>query len=229
MVRPRDRHATVRVFGFMSANQAAFPVSAMARVLGVSKAGYYAWAGRPPSARAQADAALLKRIKTIHLGSRETYGSPRIHAELRGLGERHSRKRIARLMRQAGLVGASHRRGGPVRTRRDQEARPAPDLVDRNFVAEAPNQLPPRPPGRVSFRDRIIRLLTDDGWPTSPSCPLPPASSISPSCWMPSAAASSAGAWPIISGPSWCSTRLRWRSANGGHVRSFIIATRASQ
>ncbi len=84
---------------------------------------------------------MLKRIRTIHLGSRETYGSPRVHAELRSLGERHGRKRIARLMREAGLVGASHRRGGPVTTRRDQEAEPAPDLVDRNFVAEAPNQL----------------------------------------------------------------------------------------
>jgi len=125
----------------MSANQAYFPVAAMARVLSVSKAGYYAWAGRPPSARAVADAALLKRIRTVHLSSRETYGSPRVHALLRGLGERHSRKRIARLMREAGLAGASHRRGGPVTTRRDQEARPAPDLVDRNFAAEAPNQL----------------------------------------------------------------------------------------
>ena len=74
----------------MSANQACFPVAAMARVLGVSKAGYYAWAGRPPSARAVADAALLKRIRTVHLSSRETYGSPRVHAELRGVGERHA-------------------------------------------------------------------------------------------------------------------------------------------
>lgn len=125
----------------MSANQASFPVATMARVLGVSKAGYYAWAGRPPSARAEADAALLKRIRTVHVTSREIYGAPRVQAELRNAGERHSRKRIARLMREAGLVGASHRRGGPVTTRRDQEERPAPDLVDRDFTAEAPNQL----------------------------------------------------------------------------------------
>jgi putative transposase len=125
----------------MSANQVCFPVAAMARVLGVSTAGYYAWADRQPSARAVADAALLKRIRTVHLGSRKTYGSPRVHAELRGLGERHGRKRIARLMREAGLVGASHRRGGPVTTRRDQEARSAPDLVDRDFTAAGPNQL----------------------------------------------------------------------------------------
>ncbi len=84
---------------------------------------------------------LLRRIRTIHLGSRQTYGSPRVQAELRDQGEAHSRKRIARLMRRAGLVGACHRRGGPVTTRRDQEARPAPDLVDRSFAADEPNRL----------------------------------------------------------------------------------------
>ena len=125
----------------MSANQAAFPIAAMARVLGVSKAGYYAWLQRPPSAHATADAALLKRVRTIHASSHQTYGAPRVHADLRGRGERHSRKRIARLMREAGLVGASHRHGGPVTTRRDKDARPAPDLVDRNFSATQPNQL----------------------------------------------------------------------------------------
>ena len=94
-----------------------------------------------PSAHAAADAALLKRVRTIHASSRETYGAPRVHAELRAGGERHGRKRIARLMREAGLVGASRRRGGVTTTRRDQDARPAPDLVDRNFVASGPNQL----------------------------------------------------------------------------------------
>ena len=125
----------------MSANQACFPVAAMARVLGVSKAGYYAWLRRAPSAHAIADTALLKRIRTVHLSSRQTYGAPRVHAELRAGGERHGRKRIARLMRESGLVGASHRHGGPTTTRRDKEARPAPDLVDRDFTASGPNQL----------------------------------------------------------------------------------------
>jgi putative transposase len=125
----------------MSANQASFRVATMARVLGVSRAGYYAWVSRPPSARTEADAALLERIQTVHALSRETYGAPRIHAELRTRGERHSRKRIARLMRGAGLVGASHRRGGPVTTRRNCERRPAPDLVDRDFSAPGPNRL----------------------------------------------------------------------------------------
>ena len=125
----------------MSANQACFPVAAMARVLGVSKAGFYAWLHRAPSAHAVADAALLQRVRTVHVSSRQTYGAPRVHAELRARGATHSRKRIARLMRDAGLVGASHRRGGPTTTRRDKEARPAPDLVDRNFTASGPNRL----------------------------------------------------------------------------------------
>ena len=96
---------------------------------------------RPPSDHAAADAALLKRVRTVHATSRQTYGAPRVHAELRAQGERHGRKRIARLMREAGLIGASHRRSGPITTRRDAEARPAPDLVDRDFTAIAPNQL----------------------------------------------------------------------------------------
>ena len=69
----------------MSANQACFPIAAMARVLGVSKAGYYAWLQHPASAHAVADAALLKRVRTIHASSRQTYGAPRVHADLRGV------------------------------------------------------------------------------------------------------------------------------------------------
>jgi putative transposase len=125
----------------MRANQASFPVATMARLLGVSRAGYYAWLDRAPSARAEADAALRQRIRTVHATSRQTYGAPRVHAALRAAGERHGRKRIARLMREAGLVGASHRRGGPATTRRDGASRPAADLVDRDFTADGPNQL----------------------------------------------------------------------------------------
>lgn len=113
----------------------------MARVLGVSKAGFHAWLKRPPSARAETDAALLERVQSIHAKSRQTYGAPRVHAELRAGGEKHGRKRIARLMRAAGLAGACHRHGGPVTTRREKESRPAPDLVDRNFTADGPNRL----------------------------------------------------------------------------------------
>jgi transposase InsO family protein len=113
----------------------------MARVLGVSEAGFHAWRRRPASAHAVADAALLNRIRMIHAGSPETYGAPRVHAELRAGGEKHGRKRIARLMRAAGSIGASRRRGTIVTTRRDKESRPAPDLVDRDFTAFRPNQL----------------------------------------------------------------------------------------
>jgi putative transposase len=125
----------------MSANQAVFPIAVMARVLGVSIAGYYAWRRRAPSARAKADAALLKRIRTVHAVARGTYGAPRIHAELQADGEAVGRKRVARLMRAAGVAGVSRRRGVVVTTRRDRDARPAPDLVDRNFAAERANQL----------------------------------------------------------------------------------------
>ncbi len=125
----------------MSANQAVFPIAAMARVLGASEAGYHAWRRREPSARARADAALLKRIRTIHIGSGDVYGAPRVHAALAAQGARHGLKRIARLMREAALSGVSRRRRGVTTTRRDKEARPAPDLVDRNFQAERPNQL----------------------------------------------------------------------------------------
>ena len=67
----------------MSANQAASPIAAMARVLGAWKAGYHGWLQRLPSAHAMADTVLLKR-KSVHASSRETYGAPRVHAELRG-------------------------------------------------------------------------------------------------------------------------------------------------
>ena len=112
----------------------------MARVLGVSPSGYYAWRQRPPSARAQADAELTGRVRAIHARSRGTYGAPRIHAELAEDGVAVGRKRVARLMRTAGIAGVSRRRG-PRTTRRDVQARPAPDRVERRFEADEPNRL----------------------------------------------------------------------------------------
>ena len=125
----------------MSANQAVFPIATMARVLGVSEAGYHAWRHRPASAHAAADAALLKRVRTVHASSRETHGAPRVHAALQADGHQHGHQRIARLMRAAGLTGASRRRNRVTTTRRDKDARPAPGLVDRDFVALKPNEL----------------------------------------------------------------------------------------
>ena len=115
-------------------------IAAMARVLGVSKAGPCARLHRAPSAHATADTAVPKRIRTVHVSSRQTCGAPRVHAGLRAGGERHGRRRIARPAREGGRVGAGHRHGGPATTRRDREARPAPDLVDRDLTASGPNQ-----------------------------------------------------------------------------------------
>jgi putative transposase len=124
----------------VSAHQDQYPIATMCRVLGVSPAGYYAWRHRAPSARARADAVLRERIQTVHAASHATYGAPRVHAELKAAGVAVGRKRVARLMRSAGLAGVS-RRQGSVTTRRDERVRPAPDLVERRFMAQAPNRL----------------------------------------------------------------------------------------
>ncbi len=113
----------------------------MCKVLKVSPSGFYAWQDRPPSKRAMDDAVLTERIRQIHAASDDISGSPNIHAELSDEGTRVGRKRVARLMRNAGLRGVSRRRSFVVTTRRDAERRPAPDLVNRQFVADGPNQL----------------------------------------------------------------------------------------
>lgn len=125
-----------------------FPVAVTCRVLSVSRSGFYDWSTRPASAQAQADVVLSAVIVEIHLGSRRSYGAPRVHAELRMAREiRCGRKRVARLMRAAAIAGICHRR-----KRRGQRPVPAPheDLVQRRFVADA---------------------LTGCGPPTSPSTP----------------------------------------------------------
>jgi len=124
----------------VKANQALYTVTTMCRLLGVSPSGYYAWLRRPRSKRAQANDALLAQIRAIHLRSRGTYGAPRVHAELLAMGRRVGRKRVARLMREAGLAGVSRRRR-VCTTVRDGSGRQAPDLVQRNFTAERRDQL----------------------------------------------------------------------------------------
>jgi putative transposase len=112
----------------------------MCRLLEVSRSGFYAWLDRLPSARSIADAKLSDRIAAIHERSRGTYGAPRVHAELRAEGTLVGRKRVSRLMRERKLVGASRRKGFKS-TRRDGDARPAPDLVERDFTADRPDRL----------------------------------------------------------------------------------------
>ena len=124
----------------MSDYQAAYPVRSMSRVLEVSPSGFYAWLKRPPSKREQEDEMLTQEIKKIHKRSKGTYGAPRIHAELAEKGLHVGRKRVARLMRAANVRGVS-RRKAPRTTQRRLGARPAPDLVKRNFTASRPNEL----------------------------------------------------------------------------------------
>jgi putative transposase len=123
----------------VSDHQAAYPIATMCRLLGVSPSGYHAWVKRRPSRRSETDAALIAAIRAAHETSRGAYGAPRIHAELAAKGTRIGRKRVARLMAQAGLAGVSRRQF--VTTTVKGNGRQAPDLVARNFAAEGPDRL----------------------------------------------------------------------------------------
>jgi putative transposase len=126
-------------YRLIEAEKTSFPVQFMCRMLGVSRSGYYGWRDKPPSARSLQDAALTEKIREIHERSRQTYGSPRVHAELKALGTRCSRKRVERLMREAGVWGCMRgRRRGT--TRRGKRA-PVEDLVKRNFAATEADRL----------------------------------------------------------------------------------------
>lgn len=121
-------------------NQANYPVARMCRLLQVSKSGLYRRRRRSLSARARGDIRLTAQIEAIHRHSHGTYGAPRVHAELQHHGTHVARKRVARLMRQAGLRGVSRRRFITT-TQRDHSAHPAEDLVQRDFHAAAPDRL----------------------------------------------------------------------------------------
>jgi putative transposase len=127
-------------FRLIDVKKSQHSVSLLCGVLGVSRAGYYAWKDRSPSPRAMRDAQLSEQIAEIHDESQGTYGWPRIHAELRHRGVRASRKRVARLMRRAGLSGMVRRRKGRT-TIRVPGIATAPDLVRRDFAPAAPNRL----------------------------------------------------------------------------------------
>lgn len=130
----------MKAFRLIEAERARHSVPMLCRLLGVSRSGYYAWRNRPPSERARFDAVLSEKIETIHRSSRATYGSPRVHAELRAIGIRCGKKRVARLMRRAKLQGSL--RGRKMRTtHRRALQQVAPDLVGRNFAAGGPDRL----------------------------------------------------------------------------------------
>ena len=143
------------IFGFIAAKKAEHPIKTMCRVLGVSRSGFHAWQRRGRSARWREDERLLERIREIHAENRGVYGSPRIHAELvLGDGVRVGRKRVERLMRQAGLSGLVARKRGKT-TIRVPGVRVCEDLVDRAFLAAAPDRL---------WVADITYLRTWEGW-----------------------------------------------------------------
>jgi putative transposase len=129
-------------YRLIEAEKAEHRISRLCRVLGVTRQGFYAWRRRGPSLRQRGDAELARLIVTIYEGSLQTYGAPRIQLELADEHDvRVGRKRVARLMRDLGIEGVS-RRGKKRRTTvPDPKAPPAPDLVERHFVAEALDQL----------------------------------------------------------------------------------------
>jgi putative transposase len=143
----------VSAYRFIAAERASYPVALMCEVLGVSRSGFYDWAGRAPSRRFLEDRAHTERIVAIHRSSRGAYGAPRVTAELRAQGVRISRKRVARLMRAARLQGRHLRR--PPSIRRRGFTRPVPDLLARRFDPGALD--------RVWAAD-ITYVATGQGW-----------------------------------------------------------------
>lgn len=118
-------------------------VEPVLRELSIPASTYYRWrqAEKEPCDRKRQDVQLTERIRQVHEDSGGIYGSPRVHAVLAREGVRIGRKRVERLMREAGLAGISPRRTGKGFTRRDPNAEPAPDLVQRDFTTSEPNRL----------------------------------------------------------------------------------------
>jgi transposase InsO family protein len=143
------------VFELIDAEKANHKIAVMCRVLGVSRSGYHAWAHRPPSPRSVRDAEISAAIRHVWERSRRTYGAPRVHVELRlDHNIRCGRKRVARLMRTAGIEGV-HRRKRRGLTRRDVNAAASDDLVERDFRPAGPNRL---------WVADITQRWTDEGW-----------------------------------------------------------------
>ena len=128
-------------FGFVDEHRKVWPVRMMCAVLGLSASGYYAWRTRPQSRRSAANEALLGDIRLIHAESSGTYGSPRVHAILRGHGRRVGRSRIERLMGRAGIRGLA---ALPLRARTTDSRHGypiAPNRLARNFIAATPKKI----------------------------------------------------------------------------------------
>ena len=127
-------------FEFIDDHKGIFDVAVMCRVLGVSRSGYYEWVKRPPSFREIDDEVLTERITQIHGDSKQTYGYRRIADELNDQGENVGDDRVYRLMKQADIKGLTRRKFHRT-TRRDKRERPAPDLLNRDFTANGPDEV----------------------------------------------------------------------------------------
>ncbi len=141
-------------YACIAQHRAEYAVSLMCRVLVVSRAGFYAWLQRAPSPRAQADARLRIGIRAIHAESRRSYGSPRIHRELRAQGQRHGRKRIARLMRLEGLRAKRSRRYRAT-TQSDATRPAAPNTLGRRLAVRELNRV---------WAGDVTACWTGEGW-----------------------------------------------------------------
>lgn len=141
-------------FELVDAEKAQYPIEVLCQVLEVSRSGYYAWRKRPPSARSKTDARLAVEIAATHRKSKRRYGSPRVHQALRRKGIRVGRKRVERLMRDNGIVA---RRKRPFRRTTDSNhTNPiAPNVVGRQFMAKAPNEV---------WAGDVTYIATDEGW-----------------------------------------------------------------
>ena len=142
-------------YQFISAHREEFEITVMCRVFEVSRSGYYAWLKRPISPREMANQALKQQIKEIHQHSRQTYGSPRIHAELRAQGIKCGHNRVARLMRQEQLWAKQKRKFRVTTTDSTHSYPVAPNLLDQDFTASQPNE---------TWLTDITYIPTAEGW-----------------------------------------------------------------
>lgn len=142
-------------YEFIAAHEREYGVKRMCQALEVTRSGYYAWRGRPIGVREQANRELVERIQQEHQDSRQTYGSPRIHASLQRKGVVCGRKRVARLMRMHSIVARKPRKQHPITTQRQPGAIPAPNLLQRDFSAPAPD---------LKWVTDITYIDTAEGW-----------------------------------------------------------------
>jgi putative transposase len=141
-------------YQFIEQHKQEFPVAAMCQVLGVSESGFYAWRKRPACRRTREDARLTQEIRQVFVSHQGRYGSPRLHVELCDQGKSCSRKRVARLMREAGLC-AKRKRRRVVTTRRDTSHPVAPNILERDFTATEPN---------TKWVGEVTYIPTTQGW-----------------------------------------------------------------